>query len=225
MPERLAKMAQRGDRVVGVSLDEVERSLTEAVNRVSAENGSNTADFILGRFLAGVLAALDEAVKRRDAWYGVELAPGQSRRAERLSNLRAAEAVFATVGRAAGCWSHASGRPGVFDADAAAECAEDLLREFGYEVPARYRSLGVDRMVDFAAHGQPVSTVRRPGSEDATRMVFEALGSASMCWENPRGAGVFDSDRAAQIGRALLEALGFEVPPGYRVAPAAEGGS
>lgn len=35
--------------------------------------------------------------------------------------------------------------------------------------------------------------------------VFQALGAASVCWETPEGAGVFQSDRAKAIGDALVE--------------------
>jgi len=45
---------------------EIER----AVNRVSAENGSNTPDFILADYLASCLAAFDRAVQARERWYG-----------------------------------------------------------------------------------------------------------------------------------------------------------
>lgn len=37
--------------------------------------------------------------------------------------------------------------------------------------------------------------------------VFQALGAASMCWENPAGAGIFESTRAKAIGEALLAEL------------------
>lgn len=37
-----------------------------------------------------------------------------------------------------------------------------------------------------------------------TSAVYQAIGAASVCWENPGGAGVFDSDRAAEIAEALL---------------------
>lgn len=37
--------------------------------------------------------------------------------------------------------------------------------------------------------------------------VFQALGAASMCWEYPEKAGIFESDRAKEIGDALLEKL------------------
>lgn len=60
------------------------------------------------------------------------------------------------------------------------------------------------------------SEQRRPDPREAARLVFEALGAASVCWETPSGAGEFDSRRAAKVGRELLEALGFEVPEEYR---------
>jgi len=42
--------------------------------------------------------------------------------------------------------------------------------------------------------------------------VMQAIGAASVCWENPAGGGVFDSERAAAIGDELL-ALWVELPP------------
>lgn len=47
------------------------------------------------------------------------------------------------------------------------------------------------------------------------RRIFEALGAASACWEDLTAAGVFQSDRAAQIGVDLLTDLGMPVPEGY----------
>jgi hypothetical protein len=35
--------------------------------------------------------------------------------------------------------------------------------------------------------------------------VFEALGAASVCWENIEDAGVFQSDIAIEIGNELVE--------------------
>lgn len=35
--------------------------------------------------------------------------------------------------------------------------------------------------------------------------VFQAIGAASTCWENMEGTGIFDSDRAKQIGDELME--------------------
>jgi hypothetical protein len=46
-----------------------------AINKVSAENGSNTPDFILANYLIMCLENFDHIVKMRDDWYGVHLAP------------------------------------------------------------------------------------------------------------------------------------------------------
>jgi hypothetical protein len=37
--------------------------------------------------------------------------------------------------------------------------------------------------------------------------VMQALGEASMCWEHPECAGVFDSEHAINIGEDLLTLL------------------
>ncbi len=34
--------------------------------------------------------------------------------------------------------------------------------------------------------------------------VFIALGAASMCWEHPDRAGIFDSDAAVAVGEELV---------------------
>ena len=44
--------------------------IEKAINRASAENGSDTPDFILAEFLTDSLAAFDKAVATREAWYG-----------------------------------------------------------------------------------------------------------------------------------------------------------
>lgn len=43
--------------------------LEHLLNRHSRENGSDTPDFILAEYLAGCLAAWDQAVSLRTAWY------------------------------------------------------------------------------------------------------------------------------------------------------------
>lgn len=43
--------------------------IENAINRNSAENGSNTPDFILAEYLTDCLAAFDKAVLRRAEWY------------------------------------------------------------------------------------------------------------------------------------------------------------
>ena len=51
--------------------------IRSAINSVSAENGSNTPDFILADFLTACLDAFDEATRSRDQWYGDPKVPGQ----------------------------------------------------------------------------------------------------------------------------------------------------
>jgi hypothetical protein len=53
------------------------QKLEDAINSVSAENGSNTPDYILADYLMSCLAAYDCATVRRDEWYGVTLRPGK----------------------------------------------------------------------------------------------------------------------------------------------------
>lgn len=51
--------------------------LTSLLNRYSAENGSNTPDFILAEYLTDCLSAFDKAVCARSTWYGRHDAPGE----------------------------------------------------------------------------------------------------------------------------------------------------
>ena len=51
-------------------MDNLRKKIESAINRNSAENGSNTPDFILAEFLTDCLAAFDKAANRRKAWYG-----------------------------------------------------------------------------------------------------------------------------------------------------------
>lgn len=51
--------------------------IQHAINRTSAENGSNTPDFILAEFLTDCLASYDKAVKAREKWYGREPKPSE----------------------------------------------------------------------------------------------------------------------------------------------------
>ena len=51
--------------------------IRSAINRCSAENGSNTPDHILAEFLAGCLAAFDDASNARESWYGAHHEPGK----------------------------------------------------------------------------------------------------------------------------------------------------
>jgi hypothetical protein len=55
---------------------------------------------------------------------------------------------------------------------------------------------------------QPAEDVAGPydfeDAEDLASAVFQALGAASVCWEFPEKAGIFDSTRAKAIGDGLL---------------------
>lgn len=44
--------------------------IRHAINCNSAENGSDTPDFILAEYIRGCLAAFNKAVKAREKWYG-----------------------------------------------------------------------------------------------------------------------------------------------------------
>lgn len=49
-------------------MSEFEKELATLINRNSLENGSNTPDFILAKFLQGCLNAYNLAVQQRDSW-------------------------------------------------------------------------------------------------------------------------------------------------------------
>lgn len=51
-------------------MSDLRKEIESAVNRASAENGSDTPDFILAEFLVDSLAAFDKATLRRKEWYG-----------------------------------------------------------------------------------------------------------------------------------------------------------
>lgn len=56
----------------------------------------------------------------------------------------------------------------------------------------------------------------RPSDQEAAEAVFQAIGTASVCWEDMTGTGVFNDRLAAQVGNDLLVKLGFTPPEGYR---------
>jgi hypothetical protein len=61
-----------------VSTSQLRSELEHLINRHSAENGSDTPDFILAEYLVDCLKIFDKAVKRREEWYvrGTVKAPG-----------------------------------------------------------------------------------------------------------------------------------------------------
>lgn len=44
-------------------------------------------------------------------------------------------------------------------------------------------------------------------AEALSRMVHEAVGAASTCWENLEGTGVFQDDRAREVAERLLNQI------------------
>ncbi len=52
------------------SLITFERGLQDLINRYSIENGSDTPDFMLARYLTDCLKAWNTGVKAREKWYG-----------------------------------------------------------------------------------------------------------------------------------------------------------
>lgn len=46
------------------------KELTTLLNKYSAENGSNTPDFILAQYLLGCLRVWNDHVQWRERWYG-----------------------------------------------------------------------------------------------------------------------------------------------------------
>lgn len=62
-------------------------------------------------------------------------------------------------------------------------------------------------------HSDAIAREARANGEDPLQaVVFQALGAASSCWDNLRGAGTFESGRAKAIGddvyRWLTEQIG-----------------
>lgn len=51
-------------------MNSFERDLTALINRYSMENGSDTPDFILAEYMNYCLMAFNQAVMRREEWYG-----------------------------------------------------------------------------------------------------------------------------------------------------------
>ena len=49
-----------------------EKELSSLINRYSMENGSNTPDYILARYLVKCLENYNDAVCTRNCWYGTD---------------------------------------------------------------------------------------------------------------------------------------------------------
>lgn len=48
----------------------LQKDVEDAINRHSAEGGSDTPDFILAEYLTDCLTAYNKAVQRRKVWWG-----------------------------------------------------------------------------------------------------------------------------------------------------------
>lgn len=48
-----------------------------------------------------------------------------------------------------------------------------------------------------------IELTREPIPEYIREKVFTDIGQASMCWENPEKAGVFDTEQASEIATEL----------------------
>lgn len=59
-------------------MNDLRSEIQTTLNRHSAENGSNTPDFMLADYLLACLEAFDRTVRARESWYGRTDAPGQS---------------------------------------------------------------------------------------------------------------------------------------------------
>jgi len=56
-------------------MSDLEKELTATLNRHSAENASNTPDWILAQYLLSCLEAWNTAVQQREGWYGRDPRP------------------------------------------------------------------------------------------------------------------------------------------------------
>jgi hypothetical protein len=56
-------------------MNDFERELAALLNRYSAENVSNTPDWILAHYLSACLAAWNAGVQQRENWYGRDPRP------------------------------------------------------------------------------------------------------------------------------------------------------
>ena len=58
---------------------------------------------------------------------------------------------------------------------------------------------------------EPWAPDLRGASDRLASAVGQAVGSASMCWENPAGAGIFDSDAASRVVTGLVQWIRTEL--------------
>lgn len=58
--------------------EEFVKEVTHLINRLSLENGSNTPDYMLAKFLGNALLNLEAILLDREKWYGYSNKPGES---------------------------------------------------------------------------------------------------------------------------------------------------
>jgi hypothetical protein len=63
-------------------VSDLEQDLAAVINKHSMDNGANTPDFILARYIIRCLDNFRELTQERERWYGVHLEPGKSMRNE-----------------------------------------------------------------------------------------------------------------------------------------------
>ena len=56
--------------MVNEVVSEFEKELTSLINRFSKENGSNTPDFIMAKYLVNCMEVLNNTVMSRGQWHG-----------------------------------------------------------------------------------------------------------------------------------------------------------
>jgi len=50
-----------------------QEELKQLINKHSIENGTNTPDFIIARYMSDCLTAFTDAVNKRAEWYGTDI--------------------------------------------------------------------------------------------------------------------------------------------------------
>jgi hypothetical protein len=66
----VVNFVREGVRTRGDGNGSLQRDLAGILNAHSAENSSNTPDFILARYLMDCLRSFNVAVRAREAWFG-----------------------------------------------------------------------------------------------------------------------------------------------------------
>lgn len=76
--EWIAEKYGRPRQQVSQNMSKLRKEIERAINRNSAENGSDTPDFILAEYLTDCLSAYDRAVVAREKWHGRQVVSVES---------------------------------------------------------------------------------------------------------------------------------------------------